>query len=485
MEPSRELEVELKLQVAHDDLDAVAALLTGSGARFASKATKAAYFDTPDGSLRGAGLSLRIRRSGKNRVQTVKTEGTGGGALFARPEWERVVVDDVSVLDEAPEPIRSLLPAKGLDTLAPVFSVDVTRRSAMVSEGAARLEVVLDKGVVRAGEREAEVAEVELELKEGPPAALFALARTIAAAIPIKLGVLTKSERGYRLLDGTADKPTRGVRGTILPNSSVGDAFQVIASACLKQFRLNEDLLLQTQDPDALHQARVALRRLRSALSIFRKVVADGSLAHLRAEARWLAATLGEARDIDVLIARNGHDDVLDHARRGAYAQVFEDLSSTRARTFMLELAEWLAMGAWRMAPADPAQVSQSAEAFASAMLDRLLRRLKKGGKRLRSLDDAARHEVRIEAKKLRYAAEFFEHLYPRPKAKRRARRFIGDMQELQGHLGDLNDMATAPLLMARFGIEAAPPAGDSRGKLIEASAEAFDDLMDRKPFWR
>ncbi|WP_245841859.1 CHAD domain-containing protein [Sphingomonas lenta] len=479
------LEVELKLEADADGLDALAAALEARGVRFATRALHARYFDTPEGELRRAGLSLRIRRSGDVRVQTLKAEGAALGALLARPEWERAVEDDTPVLDDAPEAMRGALPNGAVHALAPAFSVEVERRVGAVLDEAGGIEVVIDRGVVRGDRREAPVAEIELELTDGTPAALFALARMLADAAPVRLGMLTKAERGYRLLDRAADKPVKGAQAAIAPDAGTGEAFAAIAGACLRQFRLNEDLLLRAQDPDALHQARVALRRLRSALSIFRRVVADNRFEHLRGELRWLAATLGEARDLDVLLARTGRRDALGEARAAAYARVAEALGSVRARTLMLDLAEWLAVGAWRTAPADAAAVARPARDFAEETLDRLRRRLKKRGKDLRHVDDETRHEVRIDAKKLRYAAEFFAGLFPGDKRKRRARRFIGAMQDLQAHLGDLNDIATAPVVLARLGVAVEPAPAHDRERLIDAAAEAYDALMGRKRFWR
>lgn len=480
------LEVELKLEADADGLDAIAAALEARGVRFAARALHARYFDTPEGELRCAGLSLRIRRSGDERVQTLKAEGAAMGALLARPEWERAVDGDAPDLTDAPEPMRSaLLDGGAADRLAPVFEAEVERRVGAVLDDGGSIEVVIDRGVVRAGGREVGIAEVELELTDGTPAHLFALARTLAEAAPVRLGVLTKAERGYRLLGGAADKPVKGAPVALARDATAGEAFAGVAGACLRQFRLNEDLLLRGQDPDALHQARVALRRLRSALSIFRRVVADNRFEHLRGELRWLAATLGEARDLDVLIERIGRRDALGEARAAAYARVGEALGSVRALTLMLDLAEWLAVGAWRTAPADPAAVARPARDFARDTLDRLRRRLGKRGRGLRKMGDEARHEVRIDAKKLRYAAEFFAPLFPGPKRERRARRFIGAMQEVQAHLGDLNDIATAPVVLARLGVAAEPAPARDRLALIDAAAEAYGELMERRRFWR
>lgn len=479
------LEVELKLEADGHGLDAIAAALEARGVRFATRTLHARYFDTPDKGLRRAGLSLRIRQSDDVRVQTLKAEGAALGALLARPEWERAVDGDTPVLDDAPEAMRGALPDGAAQALAAAFSVEVERRVGSVLDETGGIEVVIDRGVVRANGREAPVAEVELELTDGTPAALFALARRLAEAAPVRLGMLTKAERGYRLLDRAGDKPVKGAAALIARDATTGEAFAAIAGACLRQFRLNEDLLLRTEHPDALHQARVALRRLRSALSIFRRVVADNRFEHLRGELRWLAATLGEARDLDVLLARTGRLDALGEARTAAYARVAEALGSVRARALMLDLAEWLAIGAWRTAPADPAVVARPARDFAGETLDRLRRRLKRRGKGLAHVDDETRHEVRIDAKKLRYAAEFFAPLFPSDKRKRRAKRFIGAMQDLQAHLGDLNDIATAPAVLARLGVAVESAPEGERERLIEAAAEAYDALMERKRFWR
>lgn len=152
----------------------------------------------------------------------------------------------------------------------------------------------------------------------------------------------------------------------------------------------------------------------------------------------------------------------------------------------MIDLVEWTAIGQWRATPADAAALDPSAERFAAGVLEQLRRRLKKRGRRLASLDDDARHEVRIEAKKLRYAAEFFAGLFTGAKAERRARRFVAAVQALQEQLGDLNDMATEPLLRATFGLpERDPPTKRDKTRLIRAAAEAYEELIERKRFWR
>ena len=153
----------------------------------------------------------------------------------------------------------------------------------------------------------------------------------------------------------------------------------------------------------------------------------------------------------------------------------------------MIDFSEWLAIGRWRTDPVDPAIRDRPAEIFAAATLQKLRRRLKREGHGLADLGDEARHEVRILAKKLRYASEFFVGLFPGKKPERRARAFLKALEALQTHLGDLNDLAHAPSVYARWNIDVAPVecSPKRRRKLLRKAAEAHEILCDTKPFWR
>jgi inorganic triphosphatase YgiF len=165
--------------------------------------------------------------------------------------------------------------------------------------------------------------------------------------VPVRLGVLTKAERGYALL-GPAVPAFRADRVDLHRNITAAQAFQQVIQAGLRQFRQNEDRLLIGQAPEALHQARVALRRLRSALSIFKPLIADDASAGLRYTLRWLSAELGQVRSIDVLIERappGSLRDRLERAGQTAYARLDGVLASARARGLMLNVAQWSASG--------------------------------------------------------------------------------------------------------------------------------------------
>jgi len=480
-------ELELKLTLRPRDANALES--AGPMAGTPRKARqRSIYFDTSDHRLLQAGLSLRIRRSGRKRIQTVKAGGAPSAGLFARPEWERAVADDTPIIDDT-TPIPALLGDLG-SGLAPVFVVNIERRAWDINEDSAIIELVLDRGEAVAGDRRSPVCEAELELKSGDPAALFALARKLDAAAPVRLGIQTKAERGYALL---APIMTAYKAEPVLLSHDItaARAFQHIVRACLRQFRLNEDLFLTGHAPEALHQARVALRRLRSAFSIFMALLDDGVGAGLRDELGWLARELGEARSIDALLERAPPGALRDHletARQTAYARVDATLAAPRVRKLMLELTQWIMSGAWLAAAAD--RRDQPARAFAGAALDRLRRKVKKHGRTLAEADDRARHEVRKDAKKLRYAAEFFIALFDRKRERRRYRHFIAALEDLQDELGMLNDMVTAPAVLTGLGIGDASGAvavlfPGSKRKLLDAAGDAHEALIDTARFWR
>ncbi|WP_242123241.1 CHAD domain-containing protein [Sphingobium sp. Sx8-8] len=471
-------EIELKLELAREAADAFAGLALLPGESEVAD-LRAVYFDTPQRDLAQRGVTLRIRRSGDRLVQTVKADGDGGAGLFARAEWEMPVAGDMPVLD-ARTPVAAML-GEAVETIEPVFHVDVERRTWIVSPPHAEIELVLDRGQVSAGERQAPVCEIELELKAGEPAALFHLARRIDGEIPVRLGVLPKSERGYRLRDAVS-AAVKAEPVMLDASATVGEAFARIVSACMRHYRLNEALLFDHYEPRALHQARVAIRRLRSALSLFRPLLADADLARFQGELKWLAGMLGEARNLDVLAERIGAKELrqrLETVRTEAHERVGQWLQSARVRALMIDLAEWLALGAVR----DEGPAAD----FAAKRLRKLHRRIAKEGSHLERLSDAARHEVRKDAKKLRYGSEFFAGLFAGRKQRRRQARFIAALEKMQEGLGTLNDLVSAPEILARHGLDggdavAVPP--KKKRKLLSATAGAQETLAQARPFW-
>lgn len=490
-------EIELKLEVDPGVAgSAVEALGLGDGETARLVAT---YYDTPDKTLRDHGISFRVRRSRDAYVQTIKRARPEAAGLFDRAEWERQLGEpgpDLSAVDEAG--LREAVGEAGAwNAMRPAFTVDVERTAWRMPLLDGSAEVVLDQGSVLAAGLQELISEFELELRDGAPRALFGLARQLAEVVPVRLGVLTKSERGYRLLEGKSGGATKAEPLRLSPDASTAEAFASIVHACLRHFRLNEPVAMR-REAAGLHQSRVALRRLRSAISIFRDVVADDWSDSIRMRLRSLAGTLGEARNLDVLLPRLDAEQVdaavrtkLREEREAAYHRALEALASKEARLLMIDILEWSEVGAWRMEPAPGAAplLVMPARAFASSVLDRYRRRLKKRGRGLATLDPESRHRARIEAKKLRYAAEFFRSLFERKKESRRAETFLSALEDLQEGLGALNDIATGEALartLAARGIDLpATATGQDEPRLLHQAEKAYDRFVDAKPFWR
>ncbi|MFJ7441617.1 CHAD domain-containing protein [Methylorubrum thiocyanatum] len=507
-------EIELKLECDLSDLTTLQnhPLLQEASEQDETDLTSV-YFDTADQSLRQAGLGLRVRRSGERFIQTLKAEGD---SLFDRPEWEQEVVGpEPDPAAWADTPLAKILGRK--EELQPLFTSAVTRRTYLVEQGGSRIEVALDSGRITApaaGDRIVPVCEVELELKNGVAGDVFALAHAVAALVPLRLGVRSKAERGYALASGKLDRVRKAEPVPLRADMTAAEAFQSVAHACLRHMRLNEEILLQSRNADALHQVRVAIRRLRSAFSLFGDLINDPQGSRIRDEIKRLTALLGHARNLDVFLAttlpaeRERHPDEvgllgletqLEDQRSKAYEAVDALLRSPEWRTLLLDLVSWINAGPWLLDKADE-RVSlrdEAARDFAARELDRRRRQVKRRGRDLNDLSPEDRHQVRIAAKKLRYGAEFFAGLYPAKKAVKRHASFAKALAELQDHLGALNDIATGhevvrDLVGEHVGTSALFAAGvtaadlEARsGKLLAAAADAHEDLVDAKPFWR
>lgn len=449
----------------------------------------AIYFDTPDTRLARHGYALRIRQEGKRRIQTVKKSASPGSGPFARREWEQPVASNVPSLP-ADNPISELLGARTAD-LEPHFEVQTSRSVWEIDTGEGVIEMALDRGEARAGAKTAPFTEIELELKAGDEAAVFALARRINRLTPVRLGVLTKVERAQRLLKhrGRSDKSEPV---PLTSEMTAADAFRVIAHACIRHYRLNEARLLHEDNTAALHQARVALRRLRSALTVFRPIAKDRRAKQLNADLRWLTRQLGQARNIDVLIPRikNTYAQArLKAARSSAYAEARRAMASNLTREMMIDLAEWLSIGKWTRRKRTRQLRDEVPRDYAARAIDRLHNRLVGEAGAITGSDDHERHETRKRAKKLRYTVEFFASLHDRGKERKARIRYLAAIEELQDALGILNDMVVMPDMLKKLGLKPeqienmAEDAGTRDLHMLHAS-DAMASLCAAKHFW-
>lgn len=513
-------ETELKLKASPQTLAKLrqSPLLGGGGGRTVSKNLLSAYFDTPDRALQARGATLRVRKTGDSFIQTLKSAALEPGGL-TRSEWEWPVAalrPDLSAIVE-PEALALLGPLNAA-TLGPIFESHIKRAVRLLGDdGGDRVEVAFDTGELRAGDGAvAQLAELELELKSGRPAALFALALEIAKLAPVRLETRTKAARGFALAAGQTEEGWRKAdRLELAACMTVEAALCGILRNGLNHFAANEACALAGTDPEGVHQMRVALRRLRSAAGLFRRFIPFERYQWLTGELRWLAGSLGPARDWDVFLAdlvapvKDGLSDgaapdgdltalesAADAKRQAGYAVAREAILSDRYGRFQLELAGWVESRGWRDQPVseDSVRLFSPIGDLADALLDKRLRRSRRLGRGFARLASAERHELRIALKKLRYAADFFRALYD----DKAARRFTAQLAAMQDALGHLNDVATAARLIRSLHDDGTTaPAAEARAAglvlgwhargLASSEAElvaAWDDFADAKPFW-
>lgn len=469
---------EIELKFLCEPQDVVALLAAAPEGAAETKHLTAVYFDTPDGRLKAAHVSLRLRESNGKRVQTLK-RGDG----FAREEHEARVAGDT--LDLTMPAVKTALKPAQRKALAPVFTVRVTRQQRTFSYQGAEIELALDQGEITADDRRRGLCELELELKSGDPAVLFALARQLSVTAPLYLSFDGKASQGQALRAGTEREPRRHDKAPLRRGGTAGEAFQTIARNALVQIAANGVLLREADSQDALHQLRVAVRRLRSAMSTFKAVAEDDRFRPLKAELKWLTSACDEARDLDVFAQDNSPlAPKVAGARAQAHAKAAAAVASKRFRDLVLETTAWVETGAWR----EGKRGQRSARDFAAKALDRRAKRLLKPGQDLKALDDAGRHRARIAAKQLRYAAEAFAPLFTAEPG----RRFIKKLKALQDTLGALNDAAVAQVLVARLAASDSRAARDllaaraaRRPKTLKVAAKQMKVLAEAKPFWR
>ncbi|MDB5439486.1 MAG: adenylate cyclase, partial [Caulobacteraceae bacterium] len=369
----------------------------------------------------------------------------------------------------------------------------------------------VDRGVVEAGPLSEPINELELELKAGDPAALYDLARALFKLAPIRLSLTSKSERGYRLVQpGLAGK---AARPALEPAMTVAQAFSAVARSCLTQICDAADAFHRTPGAEGVHQTRIGLRRLRTALKLFKAAIGDERRGWIDGEVRWLTRELGPARSLDVFRdetfaqarpdlsdphAAARYANRLEQARKAAYGRAGAAIASQRFAAFVLELALWVEAGPWRQAdaPAQRALQGSPIGPFAIAALDHLRNIVRKRGERLKGLDPEHRHELRIRAKRLRYATGFFADALGEEGDKKR-RKFSAALKALQEELGKLNDIAQAhdSALAALDGRPAAAAltftAGELTGwarsrqpEVLAKAIEAYADFTKAGRFW-
>ena len=434
-------ETELKFQVP---TAARAALLRAVATTTAQRTRlRATYADTADHRLAAAGFALRMRLEGPVWVQTLKGRGDG---LAQRLEDEVPIGASrqepaLDAARHAGTPAGAALAALLADgaALVPLYRTDIQRLHRKVRHAGAVVELAYDRGFIEAGSERIAVDEIEFELVSGPPQALPQLAARWAARHGLWWDVRTKSERGFRLATGASQVPAVRADDAVMPEGDgVFSVWQSTLASALAQALPNAaEVAAGSGTSEHLHQLRVAIRRLRSALSL---LAAWGiEQASHDVEARWAIcfAELGQARDADVIgqtwLPR------LQAAGCPSLAMPAVDGAAVPAEVvcgpvFTAAALETLALV---LAPMPEGVDHSPRRAAASQVLRRAWRRAWSDGSVFEQADTPHRHRARKRIKRLRYAFEFLAPLYP-AKAARPVRKALNGALEALGHCNDL-----------------------------------------------
>ncbi len=510
-------EIELKLlctPAAYDglrELPVIQHLATGVAT---TTHLRTCYFDTATYDLRKRGLSLRLRYDEDGIIQCVKSRKERLGGLEFRGEYESRLAEPVPDLGTIPDSkVRRRLRRLGKSGFSPLFETRFQRISwPLLTPGGTRLRLDLDRGEICIGDQCEALCELELELVQGDPAGLFDLALEINQHLPLQLSTLSKAERGYARLTG---QPLGAVKGkpVLLPaDANTGMVLMQIMQNGLEHLVSNETGLLHGAENEAVHQARVALRRLRTFEGLFRKQFPNDDTHWLRTELKWLHHAFAPLRDWAVLQSELveevkcglekepslqpllAHLEVLRGVNALAVANVFR---SPRCTQFLLAFGLWLfrLREQYTSAERNERALVKPARAFAQEVLAKNFLRVSRRAKNFQSKTDEGRHRLRIELKKLRYAARGFQSLYPA----KRTKPFLAAAGRLQDALGHLNDVANARKLLSDLADEASdrPEAGlhfsagvvlgwhmQKRTRLLRRAECALKKFSECKPFW-
>lgn len=300
------------------------------------------YFDTPERALAEARVALRLRRDGDTVIQTLKCRGTSVAGLSERNEheWQLDKVKlDLKKLDDSCWPAQ--LADLDKKTIKPLFTTDFTREYAEIAWGRGKAKVVieaaLDQGFVIAGKRKEAICELELELREGEPAALLELAAELTTSVALMPCDISKAERGYRLLEPERFELDLSV-ADLEADMALDDAYAALAWQLLGNSQRLAEQYRHSGHWRSLQDWVQNIIELRA-------ITASLGQAAPRAATRDLRARRDALLEDWRPLVQAGNDD--EDIRRAAPEQFAEELDDPRWGQFSLETSRWLLSRAW------------------------------------------------------------------------------------------------------------------------------------------
>lgn len=409
------------------------------------------YFDTPKLDLHSKRIAVRFRKKGWQWLLTVKSAEPASGGLAMRSEWETQAtpgVFDFSHVDS--DELREFL-EQSTSELEAIFTTDFRRQIWRVPFGGSLIELAIDRGQIESRGRSTPICEIELELLSGQVEDIFGLTRQLQEQLDLRPAIASKAERGYNLYNNLPPTPFKARPATVNGQMTPVEAFRDIALGCLEHFQRNEAGLRQGGEAEFIHQARVALRRLRSAIKLFAPVLPPEFVTAYGQTWQTLASALGDARNWDVFLEETlppiqaafpDNRDIKrlrNEARQRAKAARRSIIRLLAVNEYPRLLVEFTA-AIYALTDTLPMQLKE----FANERIASHARRARKLATRHATLSPEERHRMRISFKKLRYTLEFFSPLLPG----KRLSPYLGALSRLQDELGLINDHVTARTLI-------------------------------------
>ncbi|MBO0893553.1 MAG: CHAD domain-containing protein, partial [Acidimicrobiales bacterium] len=412
------------------------------------------YLDTEDWRVRRAGFVLRVRKRAGGAEATLKDTAPAKGGLRRRLEvTEQLSTETLDTLDGEGPVRRRLRALCGRMPLVPVLEVRTHRRPYHLVAGDEQLaEVALDDTVVAVGSDEPlRLRRVEVEVMAGRAEDLTPLVERMSRECGLWPATLSKFEAGV-MAAGLQLPELPDVGPTSIPEQpTIGDVAYAVLRRNALAMLAHEPGTRLGEDPEDLHDMRVATRRLRAGLSLFAEALPVGA-KRLRDELGWLGGLLGAVRDLDVELGRMGEwraevgpEDrdalgdlvaIVEQHREEERRALLAGLESARYRRLTGGLVSMLQKGPSRRLPAARTLAAVAAPGLVG---DRHKAATKAAKRAKRSGIPADFHRLRIRCKRLRYALEFVAEVYEHKTAG-----FVRQLVGLQDSLGLLQDAEVA-----------------------------------------
>jgi len=450
----------------------------------------AVYYDSPDLTLARSGITLRYRTGEDGPGWTLKLPAGRSGSNLIRRE---LVFDGPAgtVPAAARDLVRGAVRSRPLEPVVRLHT-DRTAVALRDSSGVPVAEVVDDAVSAYAGDRRTGgFREVEVELSDGHPAGARLLRGAVGRLVDAGCRAEPPMPKLVRALGSAAAAPPDLVPPDLGGSPSVGDLIRYTLATSVARMVRHDPGVRLGEDPEDVHQFRVATRRLRSDLQTFAPVLQPAWTRALRAELRWLAEVVGVVRDNDVLTERLcGQARTLPEQDADGVAALLARLAGQgdAARTAMLDalrtarydtLLDTLVAAARE--PAFAAGATTSVHRLVTGVVRRQWRRLHDMVRALSDPpSDTELHQVRILAKRCRYAAEAAT-----PVTGHRAARFAAAEAEVQTVLGDLHDAIVAEAWLRAAAVDV-PGCALAAGELIAMQRAENTQLRAAWPaVWR